>query len=172
MAKREYIPSSVRFYVLQRDGFSCRYCRRGPADGSILELDHIVPHSKGGTDDADNLVTACQECNRGKLAKEGVKPPANGVQTMRAASPGLAGKCFVIFSDDRRANFTGIVRDRLTDTHYLVQFFDALMGEPSTLAIKTLGEMTAGCATRAKGTFEFFEDLEHLNYWLETYGKR
>lgn len=32
----------------------------------VLEIDHVVPRSKGGTDDPSNLVTACLDCNRGK----------------------------------------------------------------------------------------------------------
>ncbi|MCK4274692.1 MAG: HNH endonuclease [Dehalococcoidales bacterium] len=32
----------------------------------ILELEHIIPLSKGGTDELDNLTTSCFECNRGK----------------------------------------------------------------------------------------------------------
>jgi len=31
-----------------------------------LEVDHVVPRSRGGTDDPENLVTSCQDCNRGK----------------------------------------------------------------------------------------------------------
>jgi 5-methylcytosine-specific restriction endonuclease McrA len=31
-----------------------------------LEVDHRVPTSRGGTDDLGNLVTSCQDCNRGK----------------------------------------------------------------------------------------------------------
>ena len=32
----------------------------------VLEVDHVEPASKGGTDSIDNLVTACKRCNRGK----------------------------------------------------------------------------------------------------------
>ncbi len=31
-----------------------------------LEIDHVQPHSKSGTDDIDNLQTLCILCNRGK----------------------------------------------------------------------------------------------------------
>jgi hypothetical protein len=56
----------LRFLVLQRDGFRCRYCGRGPEDGTVLHVDHVVPKAQGGRDDMDNLVTACRECNLGK----------------------------------------------------------------------------------------------------------
>ena len=36
----------------------------------ILEVDHITPVSKGGTDDIMNLVTSCRDCNRGKRDKK------------------------------------------------------------------------------------------------------
>lgn len=56
---------TTRFYVLSRDLFRCRYCGRGPRQVE-LEVDHVYPKSRGGTDDPDNLVTACFDCNRGK----------------------------------------------------------------------------------------------------------
>lgn len=54
-----------RFEILERDGFQCGYCGR-PASESVLEVDHIVARSRGGTDDPSNLVSACFDCNRGK----------------------------------------------------------------------------------------------------------
>ena len=55
----------TRFEVFKRDGFTCRYCGRKSPD-VVLEVDHIVPVSKGGSDDEMNLATACWECNHGK----------------------------------------------------------------------------------------------------------
>lgn len=57
--------NSARFKIFKRDSFTCQYCGRHPPD-AILEVDHIMPASKGGTDDSINLVTSCFECNRGK----------------------------------------------------------------------------------------------------------
>lgn len=54
-----------RFEVLKRDGFTCAYCGRTPPT-VILEVDHIEPVSKGGSNDQDNLITSCFDCNRGK----------------------------------------------------------------------------------------------------------
>jgi hypothetical protein len=59
-----------RFMTFRRDGFSCRYCGRSPINDFTVELecDHIVPKSKGGKDELSNFVTACKDCNQGKLA--------------------------------------------------------------------------------------------------------
>lgn len=63
------LSARTRFEVLKRDRFSCAYCGRTPNDGVLLEVDHVLPRAAGGTDDLDNLITACVECNRGKAAR-------------------------------------------------------------------------------------------------------
>lgn len=68
MMARKPIPKSVRFEVFKRDDFRCQYCGAVAPD-VILEVDHIKPVSKGGTNDILNLVTACRDCNRGKRDK-------------------------------------------------------------------------------------------------------
>lgn len=65
---RKPIPKSVRFEVFKRDKFTCQYCGQS-APNVVLEIDHIKPVSKGGTNDIMNLVTSCQDCNRGKTNK-------------------------------------------------------------------------------------------------------
>lgn len=65
MAKRTQIPKSIRFEVFKRDKFTCQYCGSS-APEAILEIDHIVPVSKGGTNEIMNLLTSCRDCNRGK----------------------------------------------------------------------------------------------------------
>lgn len=74
-----------RFDVFKRDGFICQYCGGHPPD-KILECDHVIPVSKGGTDDINNLVTSCFECNRGKRDHElGVIPStlSENIEVMR-----------------------------------------------------------------------------------------
>lgn len=66
--RRHSINKKIRFEVLTRDNFACQYCGRTPKDGVKLEIDHIIPVSKGGTNHIDNLKTSCFECNRGKRA--------------------------------------------------------------------------------------------------------
>jgi 5-methylcytosine-specific restriction endonuclease McrA len=56
----------LRFKILTRDNFACRYCGRSVKEKVILQIDHIIPLSKGGTNNHNNLITACKECNLGK----------------------------------------------------------------------------------------------------------
>lgn len=55
----------IRFEVFKRDLFACQYCGQTPPKVT-LEVDHIHPVSLGGNSDANNLITACFDCNRGK----------------------------------------------------------------------------------------------------------
>jgi 5-methylcytosine-specific restriction endonuclease McrA len=63
-----------------RDAFTCQYCgiRPGVRD---LNLDHVVPRSRGGRSSWENLVTSCRECN---LTKGYSTPEEAGMQ-LRAA---------------------------------------------------------------------------------------
>jgi len=69
--ERKPIPKTIRFEVLKRDMFRCQYCGRSADDPDVkLEIDHIVPVSKGGDNSIMNLITSCRDCNRGKGAKK------------------------------------------------------------------------------------------------------
>ena len=65
---RKPLSKTVRFEVFKRDKFTCQYCGSSAPD-VILEVDHIKPVSKGGTDDLLNLITSCRNCNHGKRDK-------------------------------------------------------------------------------------------------------
>lgn len=69
MAARKPISQKRRFDIFKRDMFTCTYCGRHPP-AVLLEVDHIVPVSKGGNNGSDNLTTSCFDCNRGKGANE------------------------------------------------------------------------------------------------------
>lgn len=56
----------LRAEVFSRDDFTCTYC--GERAGR-LECDHVIPASRGGSDELDNLATACFACNRSKRDK-------------------------------------------------------------------------------------------------------
>ena len=52
-------PNFTRFNVFLRDKFMCQYC----SSKKELTFDHLLPRSKGGKTDWDNVVTACSICN-------------------------------------------------------------------------------------------------------------
>lgn len=58
----------LRYVVLCRDRFACRACGRSPAThpGVTLEVDHVIPWSRGGETVEFNLQALCQQCNGGK----------------------------------------------------------------------------------------------------------
>lgn len=47
--------------VLRRDSHRCAYC-----GGHATTVDHVVPRSRGGGDDWENLVACCVRCNNAK----------------------------------------------------------------------------------------------------------
>ncbi|MGL4265185.1 MAG: HNH endonuclease [Afipia sp.] len=64
---RKSLSKKLRFEVFKRDGFVCQYCGAHPP-AVILHVDHIHPVAEGGSNDIDNLITACEPCNLGKGA--------------------------------------------------------------------------------------------------------
>lgn len=60
---------SLRMKILARDGYKCVYCGATPARAH-LQVDHVVPRSRGGSDHSTNLVTSCFDCNNGKRADD------------------------------------------------------------------------------------------------------
>lgn len=73
---RVEITKLIRFEVFKRDAFKCGYCGKAPPE-VVLEVDHIDPKSLGGSNDLNNLLTACFECNRGKKAIPLTKVPSS-----------------------------------------------------------------------------------------------
>lgn len=79
----------LRKQVYERNGFACVLCGWRPPnipetyDGSYalydlnsficLEIDHIYPRSKGGSNSIDNLQALCSKCNARKGNKEVIK---------------------------------------------------------------------------------------------------
>ena len=63
-----YISGSIRYNVLKDAKFRCVLCGVS-ADTKALEVDHIIPRNKGGTDDISNLQALCYSCNAMKRVK-------------------------------------------------------------------------------------------------------
>lgn len=61
-AQRKPLSAQVSLAVFARDDYTCVHC--GTREN--LTVDHIVPVSKGGTNDMDNLQTLCGPCNSRK----------------------------------------------------------------------------------------------------------
>jgi hypothetical protein len=59
--EREEIVPEVRRGVWLRDGGRCSWC--GTSERGLMQLDHIVPWSAGGSDRSDNLRVLCAYCN-------------------------------------------------------------------------------------------------------------
>ena len=60
------ISGKTRLDVFERDDYRCQMCGRTVDDGIKLHIDHIVPFSKGGSSEMDNLQVLCHECNLAK----------------------------------------------------------------------------------------------------------
>lgn len=60
--RREAIPEEVRRFVFRRDEGRCRRC----GSRELLQYDHIIPFSLGGSSEPDNLQLLCAPCNRAK----------------------------------------------------------------------------------------------------------
>jgi hypothetical protein len=59
---RRHIPDDVRRFVFRRDGGRCSHC----GAEHELQLDHIIPVSRGGSSVPENLQVLCGPCNRRK----------------------------------------------------------------------------------------------------------
>jgi 5-methylcytosine-specific restriction endonuclease McrA len=74
-------------FMFARDRYRCQYCGRGHAElkhRESLTRDHVVPISRGGTNDWTNVVTACSACNTRKAnrlpSEIGMHPLHNPVE--------------------------------------------------------------------------------------------
>lgn len=74
------VSNRLRFEILRRDRFACRYCGARADDGAVLEIDHVLPKVLGGDDKATNLVAACVDCNGGKTSSHPDSPSIEDVE--------------------------------------------------------------------------------------------
>jgi len=61
--QRKLMTPSLRRKIAERDGYRCQRCGKYMPDGVGLQIDHIVPVSKGGKTVPSNLQVLCSRCN-------------------------------------------------------------------------------------------------------------
>ena len=54
---------NTKAMVLNRDNYTCQYCK-GKHKDSKLEVHHIIYRSQGGSDEEGNLITLCHTCHK------------------------------------------------------------------------------------------------------------
>jgi hypothetical protein len=87
----------------------------------------------------------------------------------------LVGCCFMVRSPERRTLFEGVIRAIIpsgradTGDLALVQYFEALLGTPNTLALISLAEMTTPHGTKHEREYVLFEDNQQLREYCEAY---
>lgn len=69
--------------ILLRDRYTCQFCDR-VLPASELTLDHVIPRSRGGRTDWDNLVACCHACNNRKGDR---LPEEAGLRLLRPPRP-------------------------------------------------------------------------------------
>lgn len=55
----------IKEYLLEKYGHTCQYCGGASGDG-VLEWEHMLPKSRGGSDSVKNACLACHTCNQDK----------------------------------------------------------------------------------------------------------
>lgn len=80
----EYIPTDLRLLVKNRAEGVCEYCLALSAYSfHPFAIDHILPTSKGGKTQENNLAFTCQHCNNSKYNKTiGIDPLSNTSSTL------------------------------------------------------------------------------------------
>jgi len=71
-------------FLFARDGYRCQFCGRTPHElrhRECLTRDHLLPLSRGGTNDWTNVLTACSTCN---TRKGNLLPEEVGLHPLRA----------------------------------------------------------------------------------------
>lgn len=89
----ELLGFEVKEYLLYQHKHTCAYCH-GLSKDPILEIEHILCKSKGGTNRLSNLSLACRTCNQDK----GSLLPDKWLQKLSKSKSKLNQQRFVLFS--------------------------------------------------------------------------
>ena len=69
MLDTDPVPDSLRYRLLKESGGRCSLCGVTKKERP-LDIDHIIPRSKGGKNNEENLQVLCDKCNRSKGNKD------------------------------------------------------------------------------------------------------
>src|SRR4051794_3289225 len=70
------MPAEVVRDVRERAGHRCEYClMHDSLQGATFHVEHVVPRSRGGTSELENLAWACPSCNLHKSDRTAVVDP-------------------------------------------------------------------------------------------------
>lgn len=64
--ERECIPQDIKRFIYKECGCICTHCGKSMDYIKDFTLEHVIPISKGGTNDIRNLVALCEDCNKEK----------------------------------------------------------------------------------------------------------
>jgi 5-methylcytosine-specific restriction endonuclease McrA len=78
MLKKRPVIQFTRANIYTRDDFTCQYCGE-QSTPEKLTFDHVVPSAYGGTRNWENIVTACEPCNK----RKGARTPEEAGMTLR-----------------------------------------------------------------------------------------
>lgn len=75
------LPAESAVAVREQAANRCQYCRMHQSlQGATFHIEHIVPKSKGGTDELSNLGLACPSCNLHKADRVTAIDPDSGAE--------------------------------------------------------------------------------------------
>lgn len=79
------VPDSLRYEVLRRGNGRCALCG-ATKEQRPLQVDHIIPRSRGGRNTIDNLQVLCDECNRAKSNRDDtdLRAPVSAAEELSA----------------------------------------------------------------------------------------
>ena len=67
--QRKLVTRELRERIMERDDYTCQLCGKYMPDEVGLQIDHIIPVSKGGKSVESNLRVLCSKCNGSKSNK-------------------------------------------------------------------------------------------------------
>lgn len=149
--------------LFHKEGGRCRYCSRAVRKNYYSEtyefddatIDHIVPKSKGGTNDRDNLALSCRACNHAKGDRDlnefmadprpASERPSTAAVRRRLRRMGIdtSGTIPTEYSDARaQAAFAAVYKDRL---HLLRPPKEPAAGKGTLARAIQNGEVSPSC---------------------------